>query len=200
MAYSYVKYTGDNSQTNFSIPYNYLQESHIQVYVDGNQQTVNTHYTFLNASTIQFVTPPDVGELVHILRNSGRSARLVDYQTSTLLDEDTLDQDSNQMFYLMQEAYDALELSVDEDSAVFITPAAILAAIVGQVGLTHFDAIVGAAIGYLNTNYLNDAIYTFDADGTIVYEDEVYGHGFARFIAIEAILADHEARITALEP
>lgn len=188
MAYSYVNYTGDGNQVNYSVPYSYLEKPHVLVYVQGLLKTLTTHYTWLNDSVIQFNTAPLTDEIISLVRSSGRDVRLVDFQTSSILDEDTLDLNSNQLFYLMQEAFDALAVASGEDSAIFSTPTAILDAFQGSIGLEQLDPTVGAAVGYLNTNYINDAIYEFDEDGTVVYEDEVYHHGYTKLVWIDGNL------------
>ena len=188
MAYSYINYTSDGSQVNYSVPYAYLEKPHVIVYVEGIEKTVDVHYSWLNDSVIQFDTAPALGDIISIKRSSGHDARLVDFQTSSLLDEATLDLNSNQLFYLMQEAFDALVLASGEDSAIFTTPQAILDAFVGSLSLTQLDPTLASAVGYLNTNYLNDAIYEFDEDGTVVYEDEVYHHGYTKLVWIDGNL------------
>lgn len=188
MAYSYVNYTGDGSQVNFSVPYSYLLKAHVKVYVQGLLKTVDIHYTWLNDAVIQFGTAPLEDEIVSIKRDSGRDARLVDFVTGTLLKEEYLDLDSNQLFYLMQEAFDALTAASGEDSGVYSTPEAIIDAFTGSISLDQLDPTVGAAVGYLNTNYLNDAIYEFDEDGSVVYEDEIYHHGYTKLVWIDGNL------------
>lgn len=109
MAYAIDFYTGNGSQTDFAITFPYITESHIVVTVGGVVKTQGTDYTFANSSTITFNTAPDNGAVVKITRSSSRDARLVDYQDGSTITEAILDQDSNQMFFMSQEAIDVTE-------------------------------------------------------------------------------------------
>ena len=101
MALSYNEYTGDGSLTTFTTP-PYLEQSHIQVVVDGQ---VTTAYTLIGTS-LTFNTAPENGLAIRIVRSSSSGQRLTDYADASLLTADTLDLDSNQLFYLTQEALD----------------------------------------------------------------------------------------------
>jgi len=116
MAYSFVQYTGNGVTTIYSIPFPYLEQSHIEVRVAGVLQTVTTHYTFPSATQIQFVGAPANGAIVEVRRSSNRAARLVDFQNGAKLTEATLDRDGNQGFYVTQEAFDSV------DSRMNVTP------------------------------------------------------------------------------
>jgi len=206
MAYSYKNYVGDGSTVNFSVTYPYLMKSHVKVYVQGILKTIDVDYTWLNAGTIQFDSAPLEDEVVSLIRSSGRTARLVDYQTGSILEEKTLDKDSNQLFYLMQEAFDALVSASGEDSAIFSTPAAILDAFQGAITGSQLTADLASAVGYLVSNYDRDPIYEFDIDGTVVYEDGIYAYCTSRLDVAEdkitinvSDISGHDARIVVVE-
>ena len=196
--YSMVYYTGNGSLVNFTIPFPYLAQSHVKVYVQGLLKTLTTHYTFSTSSVITFNTAPLAGEIVTIKRSSGRDTRLVDFQTGSILDEATLDQDSNQLFYLMQESFDSLTLAGNEDGAVFVTPASILNAITGQVDVEHLVASLNSPIGYWSQIHKHDAIYEFNEDGTSVYDHGVMGDEEARITLAESRITVNEDNITLL--
>jgi hypothetical protein len=106
MALSYVTYTGDNSTTNFTFDKGYIQQSDVAVYLDGVLQTLTTHYTWFNDTTIQFLSPPALDVVVLIERSTENTSRLVDFQDAANLTEADLDLNSDQMFYLSQESQD----------------------------------------------------------------------------------------------
>jgi hypothetical protein len=106
MALSYVTYTGDNSTTNFTFDKGYIQQSDVAVYLDGVLQTLTTHYTWFNDTTIQFLSPPALDVVVLIERSTENTSRLVDFQDAANLTEADLDLNSDQMFYLAQESQD----------------------------------------------------------------------------------------------
>ena len=119
MALSYNTYTGDAATTNFSVSFDYIATSHVKVYLDGVLQTVTTHYTWFNATTIQFLAAPAAGVTIRIDRETPNTARLVDFQDAGNLTEYDLDTNSNQVFYLVQETKDGFDdkaMQLDTDS------------------------------------------------------------------------------------
>ena len=106
MSLSRVSYVAGAAQTDFTITFDYLAEDYVEVYIDGVLQTVTTHYTFFNATTIRLVTPAAGGEIVQLKRNTKNDARLVDFQDAGNLTEADLDLSADQVFHLQQENID----------------------------------------------------------------------------------------------
>ncbi len=102
MAYSHVSYLGTGSQTDFAIPFPYLDPSHVEASVNSVPKSI----TFPNSSTARFSPAPAAGAVVTLRRNTSRAERLIDFATGVSLNEDVLDTDSLQAFYLAQEAID----------------------------------------------------------------------------------------------
>lgn len=113
MAYSYVTYVGDGSTVNFAVPFPYIKKADVDVLVDGS----SVSFTWLTASTVQCATAPPLDSTVVVLRETEREEREVDYTSGSILDETTLDKDSNQLFFVAQEAFDALINTIALDSA-----------------------------------------------------------------------------------
>ena len=109
MAFAIDTYTGNNSTTSFSVTFPYIEQAHVVVTIDGVTKTLTTDYTFTNASTITFTSPPATSAVIKFTRSSNRTTRLVDYQDGSTLTESTLDQDGNQSFFMAQEAIDITE-------------------------------------------------------------------------------------------
>jgi len=107
MSFAINNYTGNGSTTTFSVTFPYITQSHVQVRLDNVLKTLGVHYTFPTSSTIQFTTAPANGVNINFKRSSNQSARLVDFQDGSTITESILDQDSNQMFYMSQEAIDS---------------------------------------------------------------------------------------------
>ena len=107
MSFAINNYTGNGSTTTFSVTFPYITQSHVQVRLDNVLKTLGVHYTFPTASTIQFTTAPAASVNINFKRSSNQSARLVDFQDGSTMTEAILDQDSNQMFYMSQEAIDS---------------------------------------------------------------------------------------------
>lgn len=109
MAYASVEYTTNGTVGPYSFSFPYIDRQHIAVYVGGTLKTLGTHYTFPTTSTIQFTSAQTAGQNLRILRNTPKGARLVNFQDASVLAEAELDRDSDQMFYLSQEAVDRAE-------------------------------------------------------------------------------------------
>jgi len=116
MSFAIVNYTGNGSTTTYAITFPYITSSHVIVKVDNVLKTAGTDYTFPTSSTIQFTTAPANGLVISISRSSSRSTRLVDYQDGSTVTESILDQDSNQLFFVAQEAFDTSENSLPLDT------------------------------------------------------------------------------------
>ena len=112
MAYAINFYTGNGSTTTYSLTFPYISQSDVEVKVNNVTKTLGTDYTFPTSSTITFTTAPANGLIIKFTRTSNRSARLVDYQDGSTITEAILDQDSNQMFYMAQEAIDITENTI----------------------------------------------------------------------------------------
>ncbi len=107
MSFAINNYTGNGSQTTYSLTFPYIVQSHVEVRLNNVLKTLGVDYTFPTSSTIQFTTAPGNGVPINFKRNSSQSNRLVDYQDGSTITEAILDQDSNQMFYMSQEAIDS---------------------------------------------------------------------------------------------
>lgn len=112
MAYSYVQYTGNGSIKTFSVPFTYISKSHIAVKVNGVLKAAGSDYSWDTDSSITFVTAPGTGLTVDIRRASSPSQRIIDFQDGSTLTQDILDADSNQNFFMAQEAIDAVASNI----------------------------------------------------------------------------------------
>lgn len=102
MAYSYIRYTGNGSTTNFAFSFPYLEPSNVRVTVNG----VVTAYTFLNSSTVVVSPAPASGAQVEIRRVTVTEAPPVDFQDGSTLLETDLDLVARYNLYTVQEAVD----------------------------------------------------------------------------------------------
>ena len=100
-------------ETDFNVNFGYLQKSHVKVSVNG---VATTDFNWLNDGQIQLVNTAPFGAIVVLTRETSPAARLVDYQTGSVLSEEILDTDSLQGFYLAQEANDVKELTLAKNA------------------------------------------------------------------------------------
>lgn len=100
MAKSYVNYTGDGVQTNWVVPFPYLDPSHVQVTVGG----VNAAFTWAGTSTITISPTVANGVAIKVQRVTP-TAPLVTFSDTTLT-ADQLSEANLQALYCSEEAVD----------------------------------------------------------------------------------------------
>ena len=111
MAYSYKATPGDGSTTIFNAP-KYLKKKWVKVFVDG----VETPFTWHTDSTIKLAAAPAVNALV-IVRRLTPLERTINFQNENLLTEGVMDEDSDQLMHVVQEAVDGLEDTIGKDES-----------------------------------------------------------------------------------
>lgn len=113
MAYSYVRYTGNGTTTNYTFSFPYLSADHIKVRVNG---ALVPGYTFLNSSTVQFDTAPVVGAIIEIRRETPKNTPVVNFQDGSVLLERDLDLLATFDLYIAQESQDGVDSSIQLSS------------------------------------------------------------------------------------
>jgi hypothetical protein len=117
MAITYVDDTADALQTDFLFNFDYLEDEHVVVTVDGVTQTLTTNYTIDLTSTKKIVlsnptTPLAGGEIVRIQRISAPETDLVDFQNGSVLTEAELDRAYLHNRYLAEESAEQNDISL----------------------------------------------------------------------------------------
>lgn len=108
MAYSFVQYTGDGVTTLFSVPFGYIAKSDVTVKVNN----VTTSFTW-NSDTVVSVSPaPANGAVVEVRRNTQKTSAVVNFQDAGTITEAMLDENTEQMLYITQEAFDEADQSI----------------------------------------------------------------------------------------
>lgn len=108
-----TEYNGDV----YSIPFSYLKQSEISVYIDN---VLFTDWQFLNESQIQLTKiPSDITStsIISIRRSTNISEKIVEYTNNTMLSKDALNLSQDQLLNAIQEMYDnniTFQLDVDE--------------------------------------------------------------------------------------
>ena len=104
MANSFVRYTGNGTTTTYAIPFSYRDTADLSTTVAGVNVTA---YTLDAAGTnLTFTTAPANNAAIEIRRTTSQNTKLVDYVSGSVLTENDLDTDSDQAFYMSQEAID----------------------------------------------------------------------------------------------
>jgi len=117
MANSFVRYTGNASTTAFAISFSYRVAADLTVTISG---TATTAFT-LNAAgtTLTFNTAPANASAIEIRRKTSQTTRLTDYADGSVLTENDLDTDSEQAFFMSQEAIDDASDVISLDNSDF---------------------------------------------------------------------------------
>lgn len=113
MAYSYVRYTGNGTTTDYTFPFNYIAQSHVKVRVND---VLVPGYTFLNASTIKFDVAPASGAIIDIRRETPKDTPIVNFADGSVLLERDLDLLATFDLYLAQESSDIARDSMTVDT------------------------------------------------------------------------------------
>jgi hypothetical protein len=111
--FSYVRYAGNGSTTNYTFSFPYLSQDHVKVRLDG---VLTTGFTFLNANTIQFSVAPTSGTIIEIRRETPKDVPIVDFTDGSVLLERDLDLLTVYNQYVAQETEDGLNESIRVDA------------------------------------------------------------------------------------
>jgi len=111
-----------NTSGPYTISFDYLLESDVEVRVDNTLKTQTTHYTFPSKTSIQFTSGnfPTLGTTIEIKRNTDITVPKVDFQDGSVLTESDLDNNSKHLLFGMQETKEDTESLV----STFVSPTA----------------------------------------------------------------------------
>jgi hypothetical protein len=145
--YSYIEYVCDGSTTTFQIPFNYIEQDDITVYVNGVEES----YTFTTGNTIELASAPANGIIVRVSRLTDADIRSVDFRDGSILTEADLDTSAQQIFNVAQEAMDIAR------DAITVTPDGLVNAQGRQIkGLADPSAPDHAVnLDFIQTEYPN---------------------------------------------
>ena len=115
MAFARDVYTATGGQTDFTISYNYLSQTHVEVYQNGTQLVESTDFTYSNATTVALNSGATAGDTIVLVRNSSQGTPLVDFTAGVLIEGD-LDTANLQAIYMAQEAIDSVGQNLGKDS------------------------------------------------------------------------------------
>lgn len=113
-----ITYIADGSQTNFSVPFDYLRPSFVHVAVDDAE--VSDGFTISNRM-IMFDSAPAKDSIVHIYRNTP-TTRLVSWADASILKAKDMTISEVQQLHILEEASDwskTNSIVLDEESGVW---------------------------------------------------------------------------------
>ena len=102
MPITYVDYTATAAQTDFAFSFDYLEDEHVIVEING---VATTAFTIVTSPTLKVVlnSGATAGDIVRVRRVSQRDQNLVDFQNGSILTEAELDRAYLHNRYLAQE-------------------------------------------------------------------------------------------------
>lgn len=114
MADTIANYTGNGTQTDFVVPFDYLKKSFVHVYVNnglslltgGDYGDTGADYYFLDDTTIRLKTAPAEGEGIVVRRYTSATERIVSFEDASILKATDLDTSQLQAFHIAEEARD----------------------------------------------------------------------------------------------
>lgn len=101
--FSFRSFTGDGATAVFAVPFPYLAQAHVKVYVDNVLQL--SGYTFPTAGSLQFTVPPADAAVIVIRRETPVNP-IVTFVNAASLKASNLNADSKQALYVIQEIAD----------------------------------------------------------------------------------------------
>lgn len=125
MADTIANYTGNGTQTDFVVPFDYLKKSFVHVYVDkvplvgGDQGDEDAEYFFVDNTTIRIKVAPAKGTDVTLRRITPADDRIVSFEDGSILKANDLDTSQLQTFHVAEEARDQSAILVEEKLDTF---------------------------------------------------------------------------------
>jgi len=111
MANTYVDYTATASQTDFAFSFDYLEDEHVTVSIDG---VATTDFTIVTTPSTKIVldTGATAGQVVRVARYSQPDQNLVDFVNGSVLTESELDRAYLHNRYLAEESAEQNDVSL----------------------------------------------------------------------------------------
>lgn len=105
--YARVDYTYQGGSRIFSVPFDYIKEEYLNVFINDE---ICTEWTTLNVSQIEIDNGVDlsVGDTVTIIRATSLDERIVVFSDTSILNKDNQNLAHEQVFDVVQEVYDSL--------------------------------------------------------------------------------------------
>ena len=113
--YARADYTYDGSTVNFSIPCGYIDDDHIVVIVNDDEENP-VDYTFLSETQVQLDADTlglTTGDVISVRRVTPIDDKIVEFTDGNILDEETQNLSQEQVLYAVQEIADDCNELVD---------------------------------------------------------------------------------------
>jgi hypothetical protein len=105
MSYSFNQTVASGETANVSVPFPYLDASHVHVSLDG-EQVDDADLSWVSSSIIALTEAPAEGTIVRVYRETPATSLLTVYSAPNVFDPADLNNVLRQLLYVNQEAYD----------------------------------------------------------------------------------------------
>ena len=168
MAVTQNTYTGNGSNTNFSITFEYLKQADVKASIDG---TATTAFTLSNATTLSFNTAPANGAAIRIFRDTDISSlKATFFPGSAIKAEDLNDNFTQNNFATQETDNEVIAANTTAASAVTTAQGAVTTANAATVTAGNAVTTANAATATANTASTNasNAVTTANSAQTTV--------------------------------
>ena len=101
-----IDYKYQGGDTKFSVPFSYINKSHIYVIINGDIDNPTQEFTWLSENQISLAFRPNIDDIVSIRRVTPNNEKMVVFEDNNILDEETQNLAQDQVFNVMQEVKD----------------------------------------------------------------------------------------------
>ena len=114
MASTLIIYQGTGSQTDYTVPFDYLKKSFVNVSLEGEELTggdpddTGADYYFIDKTTIRLKVAPPAGQFLTVRRYTSETERVVTFKDASVLKANDLDTSQLQAFHIAAEARDII--------------------------------------------------------------------------------------------
>ena len=102
-----IDYKYQGGDTIFSVPFSYINKSHIYVIINGDVDNPSQDFTWLSENQIQLNFTINVNDIISIRRDTPNKEKMVVFEDNNILDEETQNLAQDQVFNVVQEIEDA---------------------------------------------------------------------------------------------
>lgn len=101
-----VDYKYQGGDTIFSVPFPYINKSHIVIIINGDTENPTRNFTWLSEDQIQLKDEINTGDIVSVRRITPIENKIVVFEDNNILDEETQNLAQDQVFNVVQEVKD----------------------------------------------------------------------------------------------
>lgn len=123
--YSISSYTADGTTTDFLLTFDYLDVTHLKVFIDGvsaDEVGAGYSYSLVDSTTIRVTTdildPVTSGKLIEIKRVTPIDTPAVTFNDGSNINGGDLNKNTNYLLFAMQESVDNIHETVAEGAAL----------------------------------------------------------------------------------